>query len=173
MVKNYVNLERVLREIETINSDGYGAWPLPCSLDSEISGLINNFLTSEPVEQQAIIGKVMKPFLFLAFSERMAILGVREISKNRLFEGLIAHVIEGFSYDPRENLLILSLLDHSASKIGLNPSDLFKEAAVFATPEAANYMLEYTHRKPRERKIGLMGYKEIMTPEGFSYQRTW
>jgi hypothetical protein len=103
----------------------------------------------------------------------MAILGVRKHSENRLFEGLMGHVIEDFRYDYRENLLVLSLLHYSAFKLGLNPFDLFQRAAAFATPETAKRLLEYGHRKPGAGLIESMGYKEIMTPDGISYKRTW
>ena len=97
-------------------------------------------------------------------------MAVREKSERRLFEGLIAHVIEDFGDDARENLIQLSLLYHSASKIRLKPVALFDRAAALATPKAAEYIRDFARRWPWDRRIEAMGFRETMTPEGFSYE---
>lgn len=173
MTEKYQVIEDMIRALESENLAGYGSWSLPCPVDDEISKIINIFLASKLDASKISFSKAKTSFLFLAFSERMAILGVREPSENRLFEGLVAHVIEDFRYDPRENLLVLSLLYYSALKIGLNPVNLFQKVAGFATPKSANYILEYARREPEAQDIHLMGYKEVVTPDGFSYERTW
>lgn len=173
MTKKYQIVEDTIRKLESENLAGYGSWPLPCHVDDELSKIVNIFVASKLDATKISFSKVKTSFLFLAFSERMAILGIREHSENRLFEGLMAHVIEDFRYDYRENLLVLSLLHYSAFKIGLNPFDLFQRAAAFATPETANHLLEYGRRKPGVGLIESMGYKEIITPDGISYKRTW
>jgi hypothetical protein len=164
-------IEEMIKRVEAEDLTGYGHWPLPCPVDNEMSTIVNAFLHATPTEREAVYGKVKDPFLFLAFSRRMAILGVRERSERRLFEGLIAHAIEDFKSDARENLIELSLLYHSASRIGLDPAELFQRAAAFATPEAAKYILGFINRNPELRKIETMRFRETMTPEGFSYER--
>jgi hypothetical protein len=173
MEKLPTNAEDIILSLGLENMMGYGSWPLPCPVDDEIAKLISIFIAATPLERKTVSEEVAKlelTFAFLAFSERMAILGIRENSESRLFEGLMAHVIEDFRYDDRENLLVISLLYHSAVKIGLNPVDLFQKAAAFARPEAANFILRFAQNP---RSIHSMGYKEIMNPEGFSYKRTW
>ena len=171
MVKaTYESVINMIREVELKNFSGYGSQKLPSSFDDTISKLIKVFIELEPKERTKIYGSVEKTFLFLAFSERMAILGVRERSQNRLFEGLIAHAIEDFSYDFRENFLILSLLHHSALKLDLEPKDLFERAAKYASSKAANYLLAFI-KKPGG--IRSMGYCEVITEEGFTYRRNW
>ncbi len=162
-------IEEMIRKVEAQDTVGYGHWPLPCPMDDEISKIINAFLQAAPAEREAIYGRVKRSTLFYAFSERMAILAVREKSERRLFEGLIAHVIEDFRDDARDNLVQLSLLYHSASKIGLNPIALFDRAAL-ATPNAAKYLRDFARRRPELRRIEAMRFRETMTPEGFSYE---
>jgi hypothetical protein len=173
MNKLPANAEDIILMLTLENTGGYGSWPLPCPLDDEITKLIKIFITATPLERKVVseeAAKLKLNFVFLAFSERMAILGVRENSANRLFDGLMAHVIEDFRYDYRENLLIISLLYHSTVKIGINPVDLFQRAAAFARPEAANFIVKFAENPTGIRS---MGYEEMMTPEGFSYKRTW
>ncbi len=163
-------IEEMIRKVEAEDLAGYGSWPLPCSMDDKLSKIIDAFLQATPTEREAIYGKVKEPFLFLAFSHRMAILAVRENSERRLFEGLIAHVIEDFRDDARDNLVQLSLLYHSASKIRLKPVALFDRAAALATPKAAEYIRDFARRSPELRRIEAMRFRETMTPEGFSYE---
>jgi hypothetical protein len=171
MKKYQVKIQKMISELEAENLAGYGSWPLPCDVDDKISTIIEIFLGLKPNERKVPFGKTKTSFLFLSFSRRMAILGARENSENRLFEGLMAHVIEDFRYDYRENLIVLSLLHYSAFKIGLNPYDLFHRAAAFATPETADRLLRYGRRKPGVGLIESMGYKEVVTPDGVSYER--
>ncbi len=163
-------IEEMIRKVEAQDTVGYGYWPLPCPLDDEISEIVNAFLQAAPAEREAAYGKVNRSSLFLGFSERMAILAVRKNSERPLFEGLIAHVIEDFRFDARENLVRLSLLYHSASKIGLDPIALFDRAAALATPKAAKYIRDFARRSPELRRIEAMRFRETITPEGFSYE---
>ncbi len=165
-----IEVINAIGSLESENAVGYGLWHLPCPLDYKISELVNLFLQLESSERQQVYGKCSNAFLLLAFSERMAIWGVRTSSETKLFEGLIAHVVEGFSHDYRENLLVLSLLYHSACKIGSDPSGLFEKAATFASPKAADYLRQFAHKPASIRS---MGYKEVMTVDGFSYKRSW
>ena len=172
MKESYNNIGDIIERVESEDYFGYAKWPFPCHIDEEMSKIVNIFLSSGQTERESIFEIKKKPFLFLAFSRRMAILGVREQSEQRLFEGLIAHVIEDFRYDYRENLMELSLLYHSATKIGSNPVELFERAATFATPETAKHITSFAHRTPELKSIATMGFKEIMTPDGFSYEST-
>jgi hypothetical protein len=159
----------MIAKLDSENSVDYLSRPLPCAMDEEISELIGLLVSLKLNERMAFCDRV-KPFLLLAFSERMAILGVRRHAESDLLNGLMAHIIKDFGFDYRENLLLLSLLYHSASRIGSDPVDLFQKAAAFASPKSADYLLGFA-RKPSS--IRSMGYKEVMTLDGFGYERTW
>ena len=165
-----ISIDNVIKDLESHNTSGYRYWPLPCPMDDKISALIKTFVHLEPADRATVFGKVKKSFLFLAFSERMAVLAVRENSESRLFDGLIAHVLEDFSHDYRENLLILSLLYHSAVKLGSNPIELFRKAAALASPKSADRLVGFAQNPGSIRS---MGYEEITTLDGFDYRRTW
>ena len=94
---------------------GKGLLPIPSALDDDLSRLVNRYIQGT-AEEQAFIRDTFadkNSFAFIGFSERMANLAVRKESEKYLFEGLIAHVIEGGKFDWRENILVLSLLYHS------------------------------------------------------------
>lgn len=149
--------------------------PIPSIFDQEISDLINAFLKGTMEEQEFARNAFSDEysFTFLFFSERMACLSVREKLEKYLFEGLIAHAIEGGKFDPRENMLVLSLLYHSAVKIGADPVSLFKRASKFATGKIKEIIAGFPHRKLENRSIEAMGYIESSDKDGFRYTRTW
>lgn len=162
-------------KLEWENLIGKGLLPIPSALDSDISRVVNRYM-QRTAEEQAFIRDTFtdkNSFAFIRFSERMAVLAVRERSEKYLFEGLIAHAIEGGKFDIRENILILSLLYHSATKIGADPIELFTRAAQLAKGEIAEEIAHFPHRKPEDKSIETMGYIELSDKDGFKYKRTW
>lgn len=149
--------------------------PVPCLFDSKISNLIGTYINANSEEQNfirdAFSHKYSSTFFF--FSERMACLAVREKSEKYIFEGLIAHAIENGKFDWRENILILSLLYHSAVKIGSDPIALFNKAAEFAEGKIKEIIKSFPNRAPENRSIETMGYVESVNEQGFCYKRTW
>ncbi len=154
------------------SADGYLYWPLPCPLDEELSRIVRTFadLPSNERDKVSESFHVRYSDVLRAFAERMAILGVRENSSERLFDGLVALVIENFRLDYRETLLVLSLLYHSAVKISADPEDLLARAESLAAPEAAK-LLRVFIQDPSS--IDEMGYVEGVYEGDFWYYRTW
>lgn len=152
-----------------------GLLPIPSTLDNDISRLINRYVRVT-AEEQAFIKDTFtdkNSFAFIGFSERMACLAVREKKEKYLVEGLVAHAIEGGKFDTRENILVLSLLYHSAIKIGADPIPLFTQASQLAEGEIAGVIAHFPYRKPEDRSIQAMGYEESKDQDGFRYKRTW
>jgi hypothetical protein len=97
----------------------------------------------------------------------MVVLCVRRNDPDLLFESLVAHAVEDFRWDPRENLMRLALVHHSAGKLGVDSAALFARVADMASPRAAEYL-----RGP-PLSLESCGYTEVEGPDGFSYQRDW
>lgn len=157
------------------NHQGYWSSQIPSDVDRDISVLIDAFVNATS-EEQRFISSVFTDdhsFTFIRFSERMACLAVREKSEKYIFEGLIAHVIENGKFDWRENILVLSLLYHSAIKIGADPVLLFNKAAALAEGEIKEIIRNFPNRAPEDRSIEAMGYVESESEQGFCYKRTW
>lgn len=168
-----VELEQVLRPE---NSAAYNQHsPIPCAFDLKISELIGAYIHCSAEERYFIRDTFSDKYssTFLFFSQRMACLAVREQSETYLFEGLIAHAIEAGKFDERENMLVLSLVYHSAVKIGADPAFLFKRAADFAVAPIAEIIRKFPDRTPEARSIQAMGYEEVGEAEDFRYQRNW
>lgn len=163
------------KKLKSDDRSGWGLLPIPCSFDKDISSVVQRCIEGTAEEQLFIRDTFTDKdsFAFLCFSERMASLAVREKSEKYIFEGLIAHVIEGGKFDWRENILVLSLLYHSAVKIGSDPAVLFNKAAEFASGEIKEIIRSFPNRAPEDRDIGAMGYVESENEQGFCYKRTW
>jgi hypothetical protein len=112
-------------------------------------------------------------FTFLAYAQRMAEQAVCANDPDMLRRGLVAVAIEGFRYDRRETIPVLSLLCHSAMKIGADPVALFREASDVSTPEVKREMMSFVNRAPEDKRISAMGYREDLSGTGFRYVRDW
>lgn len=173
------NLLNMLAEQEVklrpINHQGYWSSQIPSAVDKDIFLLIDAFVNVTNDERQFISSVFTDEysFTFIRFSERMACLAVREKSEKYVFEGLIAHAIEGGKFDWRENILVLSLLYRSAVKIGSDPVVLFNKAAEYAEGEIKAIINGFPNRAPEDRSIAAMGYVEAENDQGFCYKRMW
>ncbi|MCI0628435.1 MAG: hypothetical protein L0387_43420 [Acidobacteria bacterium] len=146
---------------------------IPCQLDDEIRSLTDLFLRGTDLERELISScfNDSHSMTFIVFSERMASLAVRKSSREILLAGLIAQVIEGWRFDPRANLMRLSLILHSAVNLGIELVELFSEASKYASQEVADYFQAFLRRRPENQSIEVMGYRESTDADGFRYDR--
>jgi RNA binding exosome subunit len=173
-IKHSLNrMKRALSDFRKMNFTGYRLWTLPNETDEKISRIIDLFMSMN-AEEKSHARKLIKgrriSSILLAYSERMAILAVRIKSKEPLARGLFAHILEDFKSDDRENLLVLSLIRHSANKIGVNVREIIAEARNHATMRAKEILdgLEKDFSSIRE-----MGYRETKRDGQFWYERDW
>jgi hypothetical protein len=166
-------LRNVFKKLVDANDWDYFHAPIPCDLDREIQTLVNLFAQSDLSTREQILSMVSEEncYALIVFSSRWAALGVREHSRQRLLEGLIALLIEGYNFDWRDSVKALGPLYHSAAKIRVDPVELFAEAASYARSEVAEVMSQFPYRKAEGRSLQAMGYKEIYTPDGFRYEQ--
>jgi hypothetical protein len=168
-------LRSLAGELASPACTGYLQRPLPNELDDRVAAMLDAYVkasTSAKSEITTTIGPE-QTWGLLAYAERMAILSVRQQSRDLLEKALLALVVEGFRWDAREDMLILSLINHSAVKVGADPRQLFEGAARHASPQVAQHLREFIGRRPEDNSIQAMGYSEETTPEGFSYARNW
>jgi hypothetical protein len=166
-------VERVFDRIRDDRNPHYYEQPLPNELDNQISDFVKVFIRSEAAGRELILRKSTEKnsFALIIFAERMAVLAVREQSRERLLEGLIALIIEGFKFDYRDTMMVFAPLLHSARKIGVDPVELFNEAASHAKNLVSEYLIDFLKRSPNDQSLKAMGFKEVATPEGFKYER--
>ena len=166
-------LSGLVERLRQKNTAGYDSEPIPNQLDEEILALTVSFLNGTDLERELIVSAFDEnhSMTLILFSERMASLAVRRNSEDILLAGLVAQIIEKWRFDARENLLRLTLLYHSAVKIGCLPEQLFNRASKCASKDVANQLHAFVHRKAQNRGIEVMGYEESNDADGFRYVR--
>src|ERR1700730_15079069 len=102
------------------NNPGYGTLPIPQARDSEISNLLRAWMALDELDrkQSALEHSNEQRSTLLAYSERMASLGVRERSRELITLALVALGVDGWRADWRDNALIVSLHFDAARRIG-------------------------------------------------------
>jgi hypothetical protein len=175
MAKKNGSIAATLAKIDESRVRDYALGPIPSPLDGELADLLRRYRVSTKGGRERMSAQVDSAHSYglLAFAERMAALAVRERSKEPIRDGLLAIAFEGFRIDEREDILVMSLLDHGARKIKANATELFDEAAKNAPPEVARALREFAKRPAALRDIGTMGYRESDDGDGFRYVRTW
>lgn len=145
-----------------------GFLPLPNTVDEKCSRLVKMY-AANPDARAAIrsAGTPEQYRVMLVYCVRMAVLCVRSRDENLLFLALVAHAVEDFRWDPRDNMVMLALVHHSAGKLGVDSAALFARVAAMASNGAA----EYLRRAPLS--LASCGYTEVDGPDGFSYDRSW
>jgi hypothetical protein len=164
---------RRLRDMEVEERNVTGYMPLPNKLD-ELCGHVANAYARASESERAAIRAAGSPDLmqnFVTYASRMAVVAVRERDEDRIFRGLVGLCIEDCSWDERETLLRLSLLYHSARKLGLDAAKTFNKAAAVATPRTGQVLRRFG---AAPASIASMGYSEGVATDGlFDYDRNW
>jgi hypothetical protein len=55
--------------------------------------------------------------------------------------------------------------------MGIDPESLFNEGAEYANNLVSEGLVEFPKRKPEDRSLEAMNYKEAYGPDGFRYER--
>jgi len=182
-LKVFMTINEIVNAVKKLDLSRtkYGKAPIPSDLDCQITEIISSYKSLEKENRNLFFIKIdeEKVFtqehsnFFIFYSERMAILAVRENNPIHILNGLVAIAIENFRYDKREDLLILPLHVNSATKIGAGLREIFEKAADYAVPPVSETFKTFAGYDPKKIHIESMGYVEEVTPEGFNYRRTW
>ncbi len=167
--------ERAIHFLEDISATDYWGDRLPSPTDARISEVCILYMNANPIQRQVLCSGLSQEvgFNLGAFATRMAMLSVRERSEPLLLHGLIA-LIMVLDWpdlpDVREILMTLSIVYHSAAKLGCAET-LFQQAAGYADkPTSRDIVLNYLKRTPQDKRIEAMGWHEIAGPNGLIYQ---
>jgi len=147
----------------------YLHWPLPCAKDNEIAGMIET-LVSEP---NALTNDLQAEVLSV-FAERMAVLAVRQHSRDFIMKGLLASALAlSVHRDFRDIISALALLYRAAELIGEHPRELFRSAARRLPPEIADWLVSFAGRNRKDRSPEAFGFVEKYGADGFQFERNW
>ena len=101
----------------------------------------------------------------------MAVLAVRERRGERLRYGLQSLLIEGAQLDAQETISYLSLLNHSASKLGIDLGHVFEPLTSTAPRSACDIVEKFLEKPDTAKAIDLFGFVEVNRASGFDYKR--
>src|SRR4051794_10275464 len=100
------------------------------------------------------------------FARRVAAPAGRPRAGERLRDAAAALALNGCA--ARETYMMLSLVHHSATRLGLDGDAILRDAAALAAPDGAQRILRYAATP--EKRIASMGWREVEGPDGFDYQ---
>ena len=147
--------------------------PTKNSLDSELVALSQKFAKSDAQARAEMRRSIsMDEFnTLITFANRAAVFAMREKSVEWINNALTAvAMIEAKRTDPRDILMPLSLLYHSAKRIGANPDQLFRDAAKLSEPDVATILTEYVERSAEDKDLRTAwGYDEVQTEGGIGF----
>lgn len=157
----------------------HGEWgllnPAPSDLDSRIRESCSAFAKLSKQQRADFTAAVSlnEFYTLITFAKRSSVFALRKQDKELLKDALIAlAMIEAKRTDYRDILLVLSLLYHTSSRIGVNPDQAFRIAAQFAEPEVQYLMVEFTKLEQQEKSLrDSWGYHEVKTEFGLGFAR--
>lgn len=161
----------------------YDAWrgedslinPVKNSLDSEVVALCQKFAKSDAQARADMRTSIStdEAYTLITFSQRAAVFAMREHDVNWVNNGLTAIAMtEAPRTDPRDILWALSLLYHSAKKVGANADQIFRDTAKLSEPQVAELLTGFVERRPNDKDIrSAWGYDEVETKGGIGFIR--
>lgn len=129
--------------------------PIESPVDSKIQNLLCEFASASRKERKDVRARLsMNDFYtLLTFSSRMAIFAMRSGNTEQLRLGFTAiSAIDAARIDPRDILIRLSLLNHSASRINADAGDLIKSTLPLASTEVTNIIKAFQRRPEAEKR---------------------
>jgi hypothetical protein len=102
-------------------------------------------------------------------AERLASRAVREQSSDLLVAALVATVLGGLDQNAWEAMMPMALIDDASRRLGLEPADVFEQAAaIVGHPGSVNLMVWLT-RSAEDRTPEAMGFAPATEAGGFRY----
>ena len=167
-----LNHNQMLLQLYSVKEKGYGKI-LPDPNDYMFIDLATHYGESDSDTRAQVRMSVKgdNSMLILGFGDRLALLSDRGNNPEYLRLALIAHSIEDFRYDERENIIRLSVINHVSAKLKIDTDKLFTGVAELSSENGRRALLEFNGRSPKMKSISVMKIVETQTPEGVSYRQ--
>lgn len=147
--------------------------PTKNPLDTELVALCQKFAKSDAQARADMRASMSMDdfYTLVTFGERAAVFAMREKSVDWVNNGLTAlAMIEAKRIDARDIFMPLSLLYHSAGRIGANADQLVRDAAKLSEPNVATLLTGYVARPANEKDIrASWGFDEVETKDGVGF----
>jgi len=147
--------------------------PRPYEFDRALSELARRYARSDARTRARMRASIESDefSMLTAFAARAAVFGLRERSSERIADGLTAlAMIEEERTDFRNALVSLSLLYHSARRIGADADKLVRAAAALAEKPVSKLLLQFITRSETMKDLrASWGYEEVETEGGLGF----
>jgi hypothetical protein len=137
--------------------------PQRAPLDSALAELTREYAKADERTRATIRDSISMDefYTLLAFSQRAAVFALRERSVVPVTDGLAAVAMIAIErVDRRDIVVVLSLLNHAAERIGTDADRLFWEAGRFCEPDVARLLNEFL-QQGSGKNLRSMGYEQI------------
>ncbi len=111
-------------------------------------------------------------FKKLTISETFSELAYNERKETYIQVALILQSIEDFRWNPRENIIYLSIIWHVILSMNADQAKLFKNMIAISSNKAALYLQEFYDRPPEMKSISTMGLKIIIKNSKIKFTMT-
>jgi hypothetical protein len=142
--------------------DFYKTRSLTIEQQSWLETVCDEYLTTSSRERTAINSLVTPEisFLFFMYANAMATESVELNDEAKVLRGLVSLSVENRTFDWRDSLLQLSLLYHSASKVGADAAELLQRVAAISSSRTSEGFLQFLATSPEHKEIANFGWKE-------------
>jgi hypothetical protein len=132
-------LQSVLRTIERDRTPSYRAAPWPCVLDEQLATLLLIHRLSDERGRRALRASLGPQHVarLLAYAQRMTELALRKRAPDRLFDAVLALLVEDLETDGRRTAGLLHDVVLACGELGIGAGELLARATRFASPRAA------------------------------------
>ena len=151
--------------------NGYLRRPIPDELDELVERIVQAYSQEAPASRTSSARSGLggaKAETLNAYAQRMAVASVRSGSTDLIRLGLIALGM-ATALDVRENVIVLSLLSHSAEILEASYADLVEKVARVVPAQAMERFRAFARRSAKDRDIRAMGYGTEGSGATFSY----
>ena len=159
--------------LETVDLDGY--YGSATAADDAIAAIGRVSVDASPHQRRAFSAGLSRHARHVMgrFALRAPMLALQLRDGSRLRDGLIVHcLLEQTMGDWRDDLVGFALYHYVACQLGLDPIELFDEAARYAIPELATLMNAFGRRT--DITLGVFGWRRVETPDGPTFEMvTW
>jgi hypothetical protein len=167
-------LESAQAVLDGVTAIDYHQSPLPAPLDERLAAIVGAFTGLALPERDRFMAALSdgQRALFALFGHRAATLAARRADAEQLRLGLVGSVIANYTIPDKRNVdVALAVYHHCARKLELNPTELFDEAAHFATDKMAARLRAFGRRT--DVTLHQFGWREIRGEEGVRFKFEW
>jgi hypothetical protein len=156
-----------------LSEEGYVSRRIPGSRDTEIADFLNQVCAADVFAGISRDLNAATAWILLAFADRAASYAVRIRDVTWARHGVMAAQLASTKIDPREALVVYSILYRAIELLDGDPISTFRGVASRAPIEIGEFTIAFALRDDEDKSIDAMGYVEGADDDGFAFLRTW